>query len=164
MKNGKNWTQNLVTLMWRLGKQGQICFAEFLEIISSFYAQNSCTDRVDILLCFERNKTGVFRQNVALWPFRSDPLLATSTPRLRPRRVLEIYGLQVRPWNKILFKIDFVIQRINSTTWNGDDVPWRCNCFQCCCCWRFCKNNKLQQLLILHCCWWCCTVHSRFPD
>jgi len=40
-----------------LGKQGQICFA---EIISSFFAQNFCTDRVDILLCSERNKTGGF--------------------------------------------------------------------------------------------------------
>jgi len=35
---------------------------------------------VDILLCSERNKTGVFRKNLALWPIRSDPLLATSTP------------------------------------------------------------------------------------
>ena len=64
-----------------LGQWGQICLAEFLEIISSFFAQNFCSDRVDILLCSERNKTGVFfRQNLALWPLRSDPLLATSTP------------------------------------------------------------------------------------
>ena len=44
-----------------LGKQGQICFAEYLKIISSFFAQNFCTDRVDILLCSEN-------QNLALWP------------------------------------------------------------------------------------------------
>ena len=34
-----------------LGKQGQICFAEFLKIISCFFAQFFCTDSVDILLC-----------------------------------------------------------------------------------------------------------------
>ena len=50
-----------------LGKQGQICFfSEFLEIISSFFAQNFCTDRVDILLCSERKKTGFF---VKIWHF-----------------------------------------------------------------------------------------------
>ena len=50
---------------------GQIRFSEFLDIISSFFGQNFCTDRVDILLCSERKKTGVFRQNLALWPPRS---------------------------------------------------------------------------------------------
>ena len=37
-----------------LGQWGQICFSEFLKIISSFFA------RVDILLCSERKKTGGF--------------------------------------------------------------------------------------------------------
>ena len=64
-----------------LGKQGQICFADFLKVISSFFAQNCCTERVDILLCSERNKMGGFPQNLALLPLRtrSDPLLATNT-------------------------------------------------------------------------------------
>ena len=53
-----------------LGQWGQIRFSEFLKIISSFFAQNFCTDRVDILLCSER-KRGVFRPNLALWPPRS---------------------------------------------------------------------------------------------
>jgi len=43
-----------------LGQLGQICFSEFLKIISSFFAQNFCTDRVDIILCSERKKTGGF--------------------------------------------------------------------------------------------------------
>jgi len=56
-----------------LGQWGQIRFSEFLKIISSFFAQNFCTDRVDILLCSERKITGgrSFRQNLALWPPRS---------------------------------------------------------------------------------------------
>ena len=40
----------------------------------------SFTDRVDILLCSERNKDGVSIENLHLWPPRSEPLLATSTP------------------------------------------------------------------------------------
>jgi len=47
-----------------LGKQGQICFAEFLKIISSFFAQNFCTDRVDIRLCSATNKKEV---TVEIW-------------------------------------------------------------------------------------------------
>jgi len=43
-----------------LGKLGQICFSEFLKTISSFFAQNFCTDRVDVLLCSEKKKTGGF--------------------------------------------------------------------------------------------------------
>jgi len=56
-----------------LGQWGQIRFSEFLKIISSFFAQNFCMDRVDILLCFERKerKLAVFRQNLALWTPRS---------------------------------------------------------------------------------------------
>jgi len=53
-----------------LAQWGQICFAEFLKIISSFFAQNFCTDRVDILLCFERKKTGFFVK-IWHWPPRS---------------------------------------------------------------------------------------------
>jgi len=63
-----------------LGKRVKCFFSEFLEIISSFFAQNFFYYRVDILLCSERNKTGGFRQNLALWPLRNDPMLATSTP------------------------------------------------------------------------------------
>ena len=50
---------------------GQIRFSEFLEIISSFFAKNFCTDRVDILLCSERKKTGFFPQNLSLLTPRS---------------------------------------------------------------------------------------------
>ena len=64
-----------------LGKQGQICFAEFLKIVSSFFAQNFCTNRVDILLCSERTKTGSFF--VKIWhfgPFEVAHYWRTSTP------------------------------------------------------------------------------------
>jgi len=48
-----------------LGQWGQICFSEFLKIISSVFAQNFCTDRVDILLCSERTKNGGNSRNLA---------------------------------------------------------------------------------------------------
>jgi len=54
-----------------LGQWGQICLSEFLKIISSFFAQNFCTDRVDILLCSERKKRGGVGKNLVLWPRRS---------------------------------------------------------------------------------------------
>ena len=43
---------------------GQICFSEFLKIISSFLAQNFCADRVDILLRCATKEKGVI---VEIW-------------------------------------------------------------------------------------------------
>jgi len=48
---------------------GQICFSEFLKIISSYFAQNFCTYRVDILLRSATNEKG--GQNLAPLPPRS---------------------------------------------------------------------------------------------
>ena len=71
-----------------LGTQGQICFFEFLEIISSFFAQNFCTDRVDILLCSEKKKTGGFSSKFGtLAPSKYCGRRRQARPRLRPRRV-----------------------------------------------------------------------------
>ena len=50
---------------------GQICFLEFLKIISSFFAQNFCTDRVDILLRSATNEKGVIVEIWHLLPPRS---------------------------------------------------------------------------------------------
>jgi len=64
-----------------LGKQGQICFAEFLKKIISFcFAQNFCTDRVDILLCSEANKKGAFSMKFGTFVPSKLVASATSTP------------------------------------------------------------------------------------
>ena len=66
-----------------------MCFSEFLEIISSFFAQNFCTDRVDILLCSERKKTGGFSSKFGtLAPSKYCGRRRQARARLRPRRVL----------------------------------------------------------------------------
>jgi len=71
-----------------LGQWGHICFPEFLKIISSFFAQNFCTDRVDILLCSERNKNGGKCRNLApLAPSKYCGRRRQARARLRPRRV-----------------------------------------------------------------------------
>ena len=71
-----------------LGQWGEICFAEFLEIISSFFAQIFCTDRVDILLCSERKKTGGFSSKFGtLAPSKYCGRRRQARARLRPRRV-----------------------------------------------------------------------------
>jgi len=72
-----------------LGQLGQICFAKFLKIISSFFAQIFCTDRVDILLCSERKKTGGFSSKFGtLAPSKYCGRRRQARTRLRPRRVL----------------------------------------------------------------------------
>ena len=74
-----------------LGTQGQICFSEFLEIISSFFAQNFCTDRVDILLCSEIWHFGPLE---VLWASASSTPTTPTTPsvdqsitKLRKQRI-----------------------------------------------------------------------------
>ena len=67
---------------------GQIRFSEFLDIISSFFGQNFCTDRVDILLCSERKKTGGFSSKFGtLAPSKYRGRRRQARARLRPRRV-----------------------------------------------------------------------------
>ena len=65
-----------------LGQWGQICFAVFLKTISCFFAQNFCTDRVDILLCSEANKRGGGSFSMKFGTFGQSKLVAsaTSTP------------------------------------------------------------------------------------
>ena len=76
-----------------LGQWGQICFSEFLKIISSFFAQNFCTDRVDILLCSATNEKGVTVEILALFaPSKYCGRRRQARARLRPRRVLEKFG------------------------------------------------------------------------
>ena len=98
----KNWMwrsiqHNNTTLLSRflflctslLGQWGQIRFSEFLEIISSFFAQNFCTDRVDILLCSKRKKMGggVSSKFGTLAPWKYCGRRRQARVRLRPRRV-----------------------------------------------------------------------------
>ena len=53
-----------------LGKQGQICVAEYLKIMKRIFRLNFfCTDRVDIRLCSGTNKMGVSDEIWHLWPF-----------------------------------------------------------------------------------------------
>ena len=63
-----------------IGQTGQICFPEFLKIISCFFAQNFCTDRVDILLCSEANKKGGF--SMKFGTFGPSKLVASATSTL----------------------------------------------------------------------------------
>ena len=70
-----------------LGQWGQMCFSEFLKILSSFFAQNFCTDRVDILICSERNKNGVTVEIWHLGPSKYCGRRRQARARLRPRRV-----------------------------------------------------------------------------
>ena len=73
-----------------LGQWGQICFSEFLKIISSFLAQIFCTDRVDILLCSERKKNGgKSRKLGTLAPSKYCGRRRQARARLRPRRVFK---------------------------------------------------------------------------
>ena len=81
-----------------LGQLGQICFAEFLKIISCFFAQNFCTDRVDILLCSEANKRGggfsmkfgTFGPSKLVASATSTPTTPT-TPSVRDPSALTVY-------------------------------------------------------------------------
>jgi len=91
------------------GKLGQICFSEFLEIISSFFAQNFCTDRVDILLCSEGKKTGGFSSKFGtLAPSKYCGRQRQARARLRPRRVLR---------SIISTPMSFFLPRIKFTAW-----------------------------------------------
>ena len=53
-----------------------------LKILSSFFVQNFCTDRVNILFCSERKKTGSFSLNFGIWPPRSEPLFWRITKKI----------------------------------------------------------------------------------
>jgi len=71
-----------------LGKQGQICFAEYLKIVKRFFAYTFCTDRVDIRLCSETNKKGGF--SVKFGTFGPSKLVALAmSPPVTPTIVRE---------------------------------------------------------------------------
>ena len=82
-----------------LGKHGQICFVEFLKIMSCFLAQNFCTDRVDILLCSEANRKGGFSMKFGTFGPSKLVESATSAPTTPTTPSVNLYYVVTNNYN-----------------------------------------------------------------
>ena len=89
-----------------IGQTGSNMFFRISRNYKQFFAQNFCTDRVDILLCSERKKTRGFSSKFGtLAPWKYCGRRRRARARLRPRRV----SYQYRYWQmkELKFKMKY---------------------------------------------------------